>query len=272
MLVRSQSEQSVRIAMDNERYIFIVIVGTAFALSMIAIVGFLMIVNTNRRHRYRADLAEADLRREGEVMLAEREATEQTLNEIGRELHDNVGQLLTVAQMGFLDRLENELPSDPRVAAAMGALEQGIDEVRRLGRSLNNDLWQERHLMDALEAEAVRVERLGRARVLLTVEGDPDDPPPAVKVILFRTFQEVLNNALKHSMASTIVITLGGSRLPTLHISDNGHGFDPKTIKNGGGLVNIRRRCALINYEATLETGNGTGCTWKFTPLSDGKA
>ncbi|MBK7620868.1 MAG: hypothetical protein IPJ10_16330 [Flavobacteriales bacterium] len=46
--------------MDNERYIFIVIVGTAFALSMIAIVGFLMIVNTNRRHRYRADLAEAD--------------------------------------------------------------------------------------------------------------------------------------------------------------------------------------------------------------------
>ncbi|MBP9178742.1 MAG: histidine kinase, partial [Flavobacteriales bacterium] len=83
--------------MDNERYIFIVIVGTAFALSMIAIVGFLMIVNTNRRHRYRADLAEADLRREGEVMLAEREATEQTLNEIGRELHDNVGQLLTVA-------------------------------------------------------------------------------------------------------------------------------------------------------------------------------
>ncbi len=79
MLVRSQSEQSVRIAMDNERYIFIVIVGTAFALSMIAIVGFLMIVNTNRRHRHRADLAEADLRREREVLRAEREATEHTL-------------------------------------------------------------------------------------------------------------------------------------------------------------------------------------------------
>ena len=143
--------------MDRERYIFIVLVGTAFILSMIGIVGFLMVVNTNRRHRHRAELAEADLRRESEVMQAEREATEQTLNEIGRELHDSVGQLLTVAQMGFLNRLDPALLEEAPVATAMGALDEGIEEVRRLGRSLNSDLWQERDLVDALEAEAVRI-------------------------------------------------------------------------------------------------------------------
>ena len=63
--------------MDNQAFIFVVVVGTAFVLSLIAIVGFLMVVNTNRRHRHRAELAEADLRRESAVMRAEREATDR---------------------------------------------------------------------------------------------------------------------------------------------------------------------------------------------------
>ncbi len=254
--------------MDRERYIFIVLVGTAFILSMIGIVGFLMVVNTNRRHRHRAELAEADLRRESEVMQAEREATEQTLNEIGRELHDSVGQLLTVAQMGFLNRLDPALLEEAPVATAMGALDEGIEEVRRLGRSLNSDLWQERALVDALEAEAVRIERLGRGRVLLTVEGDPADPSADIKTVLFRTFQEVMNNALKHSGADTLEITVSGNTLPALRIADNGRGFDATTAKNGGGLVNIRKRCTLIGYQAKLETETGKGCVWTLTPTT----
>lgn len=246
--------------------VLIVALGAAILLVMCLFMGFLLVLNNTRRIRHRAELAEADLRREGEVMKAEREATEHTLNEIGRELHDSVGQLLTVAQMGFVKWLDPAQLNEALVATAMSALDEGIEEVRRLGRSLNSDLWQERALVDALEAEAVRIERLGRGRVLLMVEGDPADPSAAVKTVLFRTFQEVMNNALKHSRADTLEITVSGTRLPTLRIADNGLGFDATTAKNGGGLMNIRKRCTLIGYQALLETEPGKGCIWTLTP------
>ncbi|MCB9163624.1 MAG: hypothetical protein H6592_04170 [Flavobacteriales bacterium] len=243
-----------------------IIVGTMVFLLMIGFIVVLLLLNNNRRIRHRIEMAEADLRRQQEVRSAEREATEQTLGEIGRELHDSVGQLLTVAQMGFVERLEGAWHDDPKVATAVGALEEGIAEVRRLGRSLNTDLWKERSLVDALEAEAVRIERIGRGRVLLTVDGDPADPPADVKTVLFRTFQEVMNNALKHSGADTMEIGLSGDRLPVLRIADNGRGFDPARVATGGGLLNIRRRCALIGYHADLVTGPGIGCMWTLKP------
>ena len=70
---------------DSSRFIFAVVVATILVLAMVGVMGLLMVVNTNRRHRHRADLAEADLRREREVLRAEREATEHTLVEVGRE-------------------------------------------------------------------------------------------------------------------------------------------------------------------------------------------
>lgn len=253
--------------MSSEQQVLVtVVITTVLFLVIVGVVITLMVVNANRRHRHRADLAEADLRREGAVMEAEREATEQTLNEIGRELHDSVGQLLTVAQMGLLERLDEDLLADPKVDTALGALEAGIAEVRRLGRTLNSDLWQGRALVDALEAEAVRIERLDKGRILLTVDGDPADPPADIKTVLFRTFQEVMNNALKHSGADTMEIEVSGGRLPVLRIADNGRGFDPVTVATGGGLLNIRRRCDLIGYRAELVTGPGKGCAWTLKP------
>lgn len=257
-------------AMNSDQQIMVtVVVTTVLFLIIVGLVIGLMFINAQRRHRFRTELVEADLRREAEVMQAEREATEQTLNEMGRELHDSVGQLLTVAQLGLLDRLDHGLQDDPSVATALGALGEGISEVRRLGRSLNSDLWQGRSLVEALEVELVRIQRLGLMEVRLDVRDDPADPRADKKTILFRTFQEVMNNALKHSGARTIVIGVSGRTLPTLRIMDDGKGFDPAAVASGGGLMNIRRRCELIGYAARLDAGPGRGCTWTLKPAEE---
>ena len=250
---------------DSSRFIFAVVVATILVLAMVGVMGLLMVVNTNRRHRHRADLAEADLRREREVLRAEREATEHTLVEVGRELHDNVGQLLTVTQMG-LHTAQTERPQDQQLSTAMEALAQGIEEVRRLGRALNTDLWKERSLVDALDAEVLRLQRLDRAKVELVVTGDPKDPPSDAKIILFRTCQEILNNTMRHSRATQITIDLSGNQRMQLQIMDNGVGFDTGRVRNGGGLKNIPHRCALIGYHATLQASPGEGCIWTLTP------
>lgn len=243
-----------------------VIVSTLTILVFVGLVALLLVTNHTRRIRHRAELAELHLQRDQEVMAAEREATQHTLREVGRELHDNVGQLLTVAQMGLNTVLEEAAP-DPRLAASRDALDQGVEEVRRLGHSLNSDLWQQRSLADAISAEAERVERVGRVAAHVIVKGTPPELSPDTSTILFRVFQEVVNNALKHSGADTLTITLSGT--PTFHltIADNGKGFDATRTDAHGGLVNIQRRCALVGFTARCTTAPGLGCIWTLEPL-----
>jgi signal transduction histidine kinase len=250
---------------NEEQIILTVVIATLLLLLLLGAVVLLLVVNANRRQRHRAALAEAELRRDQEVMLAEREATQHTLTDMARELHDNVGQLLTMAQLG-LDGALNEGITDTRLVASRDALERGIHEIRRLGRGLNTDLWQQRSLIDAISAEAERLERVGRVQATVQVLCDPPALPPDHNTILFRVFQEILNNALKHSGADRITITLTGGPAWSLMVGDNGRGFDTATTTGNGGLTNIRRRCALIGLEAHCHSVPGDGCTWTIQP------
>ena len=251
--------------MSTDDLIITAAVLTVTLLLFVAGLATLLVLNHTRRIRHRAELAELQLRRDQEVMAAEREATQQTLREVGRELHDNVGQLLTVAQMGLNTVLEEPLP-DTRLAASRDALDQGIEEVRRLGHSLNSDLWQQGSLADAISAEAERVERVGRVAAHVIVKGTLPVLSPDTSTILFRVFQEVVNNALKHSGADTLTITLSGSPTFCLTVADNGKGFDATRTVAQGGLVNIPRRCALVGFSAQCTTAPGLGCVWTLEP------
>jgi len=241
------------------------LIGTSVLLGLIAFVVLLVVLNNSRRLQHRTALAEAERLRNAEVQRAEREATQHTLREVGRELHDNVAQLLTVAQMGLGNVLEEPTP-DGRLLAARDALDQGIEEVRRLGHDLNSDRWQQRSLRDAIGTAAERIERVGRVRALVVQQGDPPEPDADTRIILFRVFQEVVNNALKHSGADTLTITLHGTAALALTIADNGRGFDPAHTASAGGLFGIRKRCALVGYTAHCTSTPGQGCTWTLEP------
>ena len=243
-----------------------VVVVSMTLLVLVSALFIIMIGSANRRHRHRAEVAELHLHRDQELRRVEREAAGHTMSQMGRELHDNVGQLITVAKVGLLEHLDPSEPHHPRIHTALEALERAHEAVRRLGRSLNQDNWQRRELVEALEEEAVRLERLGKARVLLVIETYPADPPADVKTILFRAFQEVISNTLRHSGARTITITVDDQEGLSLRISDDGRGFDPATAVQGSGLHNIRHRCGLIHYTATLVAAPGEGCTWSFNP------
>ena len=248
------------------------IVSTLVLLLITGVAVLLLVTIHTRRTRHRAELAEVKLTHEREVMDAEREAQRQTLQEVGRELHDNLGQLLTVVQMGLYAELEEG--KQKRVQEAVNTLEVSIEEVRRMGRSLNSDMWESRSITEAITAEAERIERMGLAKVHLQLQGEPPDLSPDAKTILFRVFEEVVNNALKHARADTIDVSLHDGAHPTLTITDNGQGFlrTPDLSRGeggarleGSGLVNIKRRCELIGFNAELHTAPGQGTTWRIT-------
>ncbi len=240
------------------------LLATLVLLLFTGIAVLLLITIHTRRTKHRAHLAELRLTHDREVMDAEREAQRQTLQEVGRELHDNLGQLLTVVQMGLYAELEDD-GKKQRIHEAVNTLELSIEEVRRMGRSLNSDMWEQRSITEAITAEAERIERMGLAKVHLLVKGEPPDLSPDAKTILFRVFQEVVNNALKHAGADRIDVSLTDGATPTLTITDNGRGFDPEKAKTGSGTVNIRRRCEMIGFVAELHTAPGQGTTWRIT-------
>lgn len=243
-----------------------VIIGTSVLLGLIAFVVLLVVLNNARRTRYRAELAEAERLRKDQVATAERETTRHILREIGRELHDNVGQLLAVAQLGLNNELD-ERGTNARLTAARDALEQGLDEVRRVGHHLNTDLWQHRSLADAISAEAERLERATRLRVELQVMQPLPFVPSDTSTVLFRIFQLLVTNTMKHSGSPVLHILLepAGAGL-RLRISDEGRGFNARGSSPGAGIHTVHQRCALISYEAHCESTPGNGCAWTIEP------
>ncbi|MBL7951137.1 MAG: hypothetical protein JNM62_05405 [Flavobacteriales bacterium] len=254
---------------ETQRLVFAVVIITLVIVLMVLAMVALMVVNAQRRVRHSMDLAEADRQREREVMAAEREAVQQTLTEVGRELHDGVGHTLSVAQMA-LNTLVQDGPDPNLLAASREAVDQGAEEVRRLGRSLNSELWAKRSLADAISLEADRIQRVARVQVHVLMEEDLPKLPPDTNTVLFRVFQVILTNAMRHSGADRIDITIrpGGAQDLVLTIADNGMGFDPETTTTHAGLANIHKRSALIGYKAECITAPGGGCTWHLQPLA----
>ncbi|MBL0127233.1 MAG: hypothetical protein IPP83_07180 [Flavobacteriales bacterium] len=258
---------------DSARLVFASIIGTMVLLVLIGTMGVLLVVNANRRHRHSAQMADLQLQREQEVRRAEREATQHTLKEVARDLHDNVAQILTVAQLG-LNHLLVEDGTNARIIDARDSVDRGVEEVRRLGHDLNSDLWQDRTLVEAIRLEMERIERVARVRTRVDSAPGLPELPTDSRTILFRVFQEVVNNALKHSGADSMTITFATTPAYTLSISDNGCGFNCSGANGHGGLVNIHKRCDLIGFSASCVTAPGKGCTWNLQqqPTDHGRA
>lgn len=247
-----------------------VIIGTLVMLMMVGFIVLLVLLNQSRRLRHQAALAELRQQQQRAVMEAEKEAATHTMREIGRELHDNVAQLLGVAQMGLNNELDDGR-SNTRLESARDALEQGLDEVRRLGHQLNSDLWQHRSLEEAISAEAERLERVARIKVHLQMKPLPLPLTPDTRVVLFRIFQVLVNNALKHSGTDVVSIELVPAKPKgvVIRITDRGRGFDQGTAQQNAGIPTVHKRCASIGYRATCTTAPGAGCSWTIEPLPD---
>lgn len=249
---------------DLDLLITAVVATLTLALLIVASV-LLMVTSSNKRNRHRAELAEFVARRDRELLEKERETTKHTLREVARELHDNLGQLITVAQVGVKNVIQGAIDVEGLIPVR-DALEQGITEVRRLGHDINSDLWERRTLIEAISAEAERIEKLAKLKVTVLVEGEPKDLAPGSKTILFRTFQEIMTNSIKHGRSSEIKIILDGKNDLSLTIADNGKGFDLATVRFNAGLTNIHKRCAMIGFNAICTTAPGGGCSWLLQP------
>ena len=193
---------------------------------------------------------------------------EEERTRIARELHDELGQLLTGIKLDFsavLRRLrELKTPGDvvDRLQSAAGQIDIGIEMVRRIAGDLRPPLLDHHDLGGALEYEARKLSaRSGvRIRVSSRVAGAV---PPEVATATFRIFQEGVTNAVRHSGASSVITRLTTTRQELLlYIRDNGIGIAADALegRRSLGLLGMRERARSLggNIQIKGKPGHGT--------------
>src|SRR5258706_774366 len=192
---------------------------------------------------------------------------EEERTRISRELHDELGQLLTCIKLDFVTTVkrlrELKTPGDvvDRLQSAVGQIDLGIAMVRRIATGLRPPGLDHRDLAGAIEYEARRMSSIGgvempvAARVNHAVDNE-------VATAAFRVFEEALTNAVRHARATCISTTVGTtarSRRLMLFVSDNGVGIPRARLERGPslGLLGMSERARKLDGRGRVTSRPG---------------
>lgn len=247
----------------------IVITATVFVLLITVAPILFVLMHQRQYHRYLRDKEHIKNTYQRELLQSQIEIQNQTLQQIAQELHDHIGQLLTVAFMR-LNVLEDEITDSDAQQSVQQTREMVstiIDDVRALAKTLDHDTVRRFGLLPSLTLELERIQRTGRIQTYLHSLGDAYSLGEQAETVLLRMAQESLNNALKHARAHTLTVTANYQPDTfTLTVADDGRGFQvnetmERPLEQAGvGLQNLYRRAGLLGGTCTVvsRTNEGT--------------
>lgn len=213
------------------------------------------------RKKLERELVRKELEKQKIISKATIDAQEQERSEIGRELHDNVNQVLTTTKLYLeLAGLKPEMKEEMIKKSSENIL-YVINEIRQLSRSLMNPSIGDLGLMDAINDLVDSINTTKKLFVKLNTDGNVEDLLSAdLKLMVYRILQEALNNALRHSRASKVLISIKKKEKNIeLIVQDDGVGFDLEGVKKGIGLKNIENRVYLANGRLQIKSARGSG-------------
>ncbi len=207
-------------------------------------------------------LLKQKIRHQRQLTQATIDGQEKERLEIGKELHDNIGQQLTTVKL-LLDLAQSSSESNGElISMAAKSVATVIDEVRTMSHSLVPSSLKDLGLMDSIQE---LIDRISRAHSINFHFGSFNfseaDLSDVQKVALFRILQEQVNNVVKHSSAKNVHIWLTSQgKEAVLQLKDDGHGFDVATVKKGLGLTTITNRAELLGGLAQFTSKPNQGC------------
>ncbi len=199
-----------------------------------------------------------------QLLQSQLEIQEQTFNIISQEIHDNVGQALSLAKMQLNILERGETLNKALITDTQDSISKAIADLRDIAKSLSTERIQQLNLSETINYELARINRLDLMVTSLQVEGREQCIQSKKKLIIFRIIQEALQNILKHAKASSINVRFKYAEdFLTIEVADNGKGFDKNLVveKDGLGLRNIVDRAALIGGEANITSTLNKGTT-----------
>jgi signal transduction histidine kinase len=213
-------------------------------------------LHEGEQHARAAAEASRDLLRRVSAQLVEIQETER--REIARELHDEIGQLLTGLKLAL------EAPSGAAIARlgeAQALVNELMVRVRELSLDLRPTMLDDLGLIPALLWHFERYTALTKVRVVLKHAGvEGRRFPPALETAAYRIVQESLTNVARHSGAASATVRVWSDEtMLGVQIEDAGAGFDPAAAGAGTGLAGMRERAVGLGGKLTVESSPGAG-------------
>ncbi|MBT0809834.1 sensor histidine kinase [Litoribacter ruber] len=237
----------------------IILAGISITLILAMCIIFMVIFHRQKQLKNKQQVALLQAEYEHTILRVEKEMQEQTLEYIGQELHDNIGQMLSLAKLNL------NQGGPEQVFESKKLLTQAIKEVRSLSKALNLSWIEGIGVKDFIEKELEKIEKTGFCQTKLEYDTPLDDLPQDHKLVLARLTQECLNNAIKHAQPSLLKIKIESSQdNMQLEISDDGLGFDTSQASQGMGLHHIESRMKSIGGKAQIDSFPGRGTSIKL--------
>ncbi|AEV97505.1 hypothetical protein A4D02_30610 [Niastella koreensis] len=185
---------------------------------------------------------------------------ENERNELGRELHDNINQILAAVKLQLEYSLENYDEEKGTIERCKNNIEEVIREIRNLSHRLVLPRFAETTLLAELQKTIDNI--LQQQPVYLDLHGlNESQIPDNIKETIYRIIQEQLTNIIRHAKAQKAIIKIYNTTASVfLHIEDDGIGFNTNQCRNGVGITNILNRVETYNGKATITAAPGKGC------------
>ncbi len=257
---------------QNQEIYVIIVVGIALALLLVGFIVTTLFLYQRRQHRQEQQLARMKDEYQQELLRSQLEIQETTFKTIAMELHDNIGQVLSVVKLSLsVLPLDATHPAYENVQNSRQMLNKVIYDMGNLTKSLHTDRITQIGMVEAMRFDLDSLTRTGILAIDFSVIGDEHQLEDQRSVFLYRMFQEMLNNILKHSKATRVNIAVNYSidNKFVLQVEDNGVGFDidkkrtQASSSSGIGLKSMTNRASLIGAQITVQSQPGKGTSIK---------
>ena len=210
--------------------------------------------------------------RENQIANAVEDAKDTERSDIGKELHDNINQLLGASKLYIDMARKGGESSKTYLSQSSKYTLQAIEEIRKLTKGLTADTIKNLGLCESIENISAQTMEVSPVKITCSLKNFRENSVhDKFKRNVYRIVQEQLNNILKHAKATEVNISLlQNPKSIMLSISDNGVGFDVSKKQEGIGLANIKSRAATYNGIASFVSQPGQGCILQVKfPVTD---
>ncbi|MDB5250872.1 MAG: hypothetical protein JWP27_41, partial [Flaviaesturariibacter sp.] len=221
----------------------------------------MMIRDSTERKKLQQQLLDEQERYQLKVTEQVINAQEKERAVIGRELHDNVNQVLTTVKLYLEMALTEKAAREELLPKSIRYVMDSINEIRKLSRDLSAPTLGTRSLIDSINALLEVIRSSSGLRIAFRHHLYLGQLPMEQELALYRIVQEQLNNVIRHARATKVLVALTVAETALqLTIKDNGIGFDTSIQRPGIGINNIISRARVFDGQVTLDSEPGNGC------------
>ena len=262
--------------MSSNTVLFSYIIGTLGFIVLVTVLIAMVYIQINRKNLYAAGIKEQEYQFKNELQNSRIEIQEHLLNEVSREIHDNVGQVLSLEKV-HLFTIGNLVASEKAaelVETSKGLLDKAIEDLRNISHTQNAGVVQQIGLEETLRKELKYIAALKNLDCEFEIMGLPVPMTQAMQLLVYRIAQEAIHNSIKHAKATLLQVYFNyGPNRFSVTIKDNGNGFDVSgdaigtgaAIGVGLGLQHMKHRAKVLKGDLEIISAPMQGTTVLLT-------